>query len=106
MPLRKGNERRWTLTSQDGVEISVLRAEESGDGATSLLRLRAQARFPMHDHPGGEELFVVRGEVEVGGMVLSEGDFLWTQAGTAHSLLARTDCVLLVMAPKGIRYVE
>lgn len=106
MPLRREADRRWTLTSQDGIEICVLRSEDVGDGGSCLLRLQAHARFPMHDHPGGEELLVLSGELEIGGVVLSEGDYLWTPPGTAHALLARKESVVFVMAPKGIRHVE
>ena len=39
-------------------------SDKATGAVTSLLRFDAGARFPLHDHPGGEEVFVVDGELE------------------------------------------
>jgi quercetin dioxygenase-like cupin family protein len=54
-----------------------LRQNESGGGAV-LLKFAKGARFPTHDHPGGEEVYVISGCAVIGGVTVKAGDYLWT----------------------------
>src|SRR5260370_18205495 len=71
---------KWRATPYAGIELCLLRQNEEKGGAL-LLKLAAGARFPLHDHPGGEEVYVVEGAVTIGGRKLAAGDHLWTQPG-------------------------
>ena len=54
-------------------------------GATGLLRLAKGARYPADLCPGGEEIFVVKGDMRVGVSRLRAGDFLVTPPGGSLS---------------------
>jgi quercetin dioxygenase-like cupin family protein len=62
---RKSENQRWTGTSYEGVQMCGLRQNEMGGGAV-LLKISRGARFPTHDHPGGEEVYVIQGRAVIG----------------------------------------
>jgi hypothetical protein len=43
--------------------------------------------------------------VEIGGRLLGRGDFLFTEAGEAHDVLARANAVILVSTRKPIEFI-
>ncbi len=102
---RRAETRNWKPTSYPGIEMCGLRRNETAGGAV-LLRIAKGARFPMHDHPGGEEVFVVQGRAVIAGVVVNAGDYLWTPAGGVHDLVAQDETLLFVSSPNGIRVAE
>lgn len=102
---RTSDGRAWRDTPHPGVQISGLRRNDEGGGAF-LARIAKGARVPPHDHPGGEEVFVVSGRARVGGVTLVASDYLWTAPGDAHDLYAEEDTVIFVTTPKGVRMLE
>jgi quercetin dioxygenase-like cupin family protein len=53
----------WQPSRFPGVSRKVLRNDtESGESA-ALVRLEPGASVPAHDHPAGEEVFVLEGDV-------------------------------------------
>lgn len=95
----------WKPTPFDGVQSCGLRRNDAGGGAV-LVKVAKGARVPMHDHPGGEEIYVVSGQAVVDGVTLRAGDYLWTPPGIVHDLRADEDTVLFVTTPNGVRVVE
>ena len=65
-------------------------------GATLLLRFEKGVVGAAHSHPGGEELFVVSGDITVGDERLGAGDYLWTPPGGVHEALAHEPTILLL----------
>jgi quercetin dioxygenase-like cupin family protein len=55
-----------------GISVKVLRFDQATQRApTFLLKFEAGASYPNHNHPGGEEVFVLEGEVRFGPNQLS-----------------------------------
>lgn len=102
---KTSDDRRWRATPYPGVEVCGLRRNDSGGGAL-LVKIAGGARFPEHDHPGGEEVYVVSGRARVGDALLEAGDYLWTPPGGTHDLRAEEDTVLFVTSLVGIRVLE
>ena len=102
---KTSGDRRWRATPYTGVEVCGLRRNESGGGAI-LVKIARGARVPEHDHPGGEEVYVVSGRARVGDALLETGDYLWTPPGGTHDLRAEEDTVLFVTTPGGVRVLE
>ena len=88
-------------TVAPGVDLSVLRSDELGS-LTFLVRIAKGARAPHHDHPGGEETYVVSGKLRIGGRRLVAGDYHYTPPGEQHDGQADEDTLLFVVAPRGI----
>ena len=53
----------WKASKVPGVSVKRLRYDPESQASTALVRLDAGARFPAHDHPAGEEVFVIEGDV-------------------------------------------
>src|SRR5260370_34395810 len=89
---------KWRATPYAGIELCLLRQNEEKGGAL-LLKLAAGARFPLHDHPGGEEVYVVEGAVTIGGRKLAAGDYLGDEARGRHDSNARLYTPPVVSSP-------
>ncbi|MCB1915700.1 MAG: cupin domain-containing protein [Rhodocyclaceae bacterium] len=98
-------QRRWAATPFDGIERSLFRNHANG-GRSSLLRLKAGARFPRHHHRGSEEVLVISGEVLIGGARMQAGDYLYTAPGDEHGVEAMTDAVIFVSSQGQTPLVE
>lgn len=47
-----------------GISVKVLRYDESTKRSPSfMLKFEAGAKYPFHNHPGGEKVFVLEGSV-------------------------------------------
>lgn len=91
-------ESAWIPTDNSGIQYAVLRAHESG-GATIFLKFAADAQGAKHAHPKGEELYVVSGDISIGGKRLKAGDYLYTPPNGVHDTHAHEETVLLVNLP-------
>ena len=91
------DDQQWTETPYDGIQMCVLRSDKEKGGGTVLIKFPKGARFPKHDHPGGEEVYVLEGEAVIGDVVVSKGDYLWTPPGGIHDVTAKRETILLVL---------
>ena len=95
----------WTTGRIPGISVKVLRRDENGQ-SSSLVRFDPGARFPAHDHPAGEEVFVLEGEVQIGRHRLKAGDYLYAPPGVKHAASSERGCVFLVSLPKPVVILE
>ena len=101
----RSGEVTWRAASP-GISVKVLRhGKESGE-TTALVRFEPGARFPAHNHPAGEEIFVVEGELLVGRERLRAGDYLYTAPDGKHAASTEGGCVFLVTLPKPVEILE
>ena len=95
-----------------GVEVCLLRAHSDG-GLTFLVRMAAGARAERHDHPGGEETYVLSGALRIDRRVdaqqqpqpdvtLAAGQYAFVPAGEIHEGFAAEETTFLVVAAGGI----
>lgn len=68
---------------------------ESGQ-VTSVVRYEAGAKFPAHDHPGGEEIFVLEGTFSDEHGDWHAGTYLLNPEGFSHSPFSKEGCILFV----------
>lgn len=92
-------ERSWVPTETPGLDYSVLRGHPGG-GATFFLRFAQHVAARPHTHPEGEELYVVSGDITIGGRRLKTGDYLYTPPDESHDAVAHAETILLLNAPK------
>jgi quercetin dioxygenase-like cupin family protein len=86
-----------------GVFVKVLRFDkETRRAPTILLKFEAGATYPAHDHPGGEEVFVLEGDLKLGKDHLYAGDYLYTSPNGKHAVRSETGCVVLVSVPEEV----
>jgi quercetin dioxygenase-like cupin family protein len=98
----RGSEAEWRPLQVAGISIKLLRDGKDSGESTFLLRFQAGARFPAHNHPAGEQVFVLEGDVLIGRDRLKAGDFLYTPPNGTHAVSSDAGCLLLVTLPKPI----
>lgn len=108
--LVRSNEAPWQpLNEPDvvGVWVKVLRFDAAaGRAPTILLKFEPGARYPGHNHPGGEEIFVLEGEIHLGRDHLRAGDYLYTAPNNKHAVYSETGCVVLVNVPQEVEVIR
>lgn len=105
MQFNPASQRDWKATDYPGIERSLFRHNDSG-GRSSVVRLKAGARFPRHVHHGSEEVLVLSGSVRIAGHDLHPGDYLYTEPGEEHDVQALSDAVIFVSSQKSTPLVE
>lgn len=104
----KNSQKEWQPLIEKGVHypgISVisLRFDEIKQRSTTiLLKFEPGATYPYHNHPGGEEIFVLKGEAILENVTLYEGDYLYTPVNFKHSVTSKTGCTMLFIIPEEV----
>lgn len=96
----------WKPSAVPGVSVKVLRRDKATGESTSLVRFEPRARFPAHNHPAGEEIFVVEGDFTVGPHRLTTGDYLYTPPNEKHAASTEGGCLVIVTLPKPVEILE
>lgn len=90
------NKGEWRLGATDGVAVILLYAEDGHSETVYLARLDGGARVPDHDHPAGEEVFVLDGSFEDEHGEHPTGSWVRYPAGSRHSVHSQGGCMLYV----------
>ena len=93
-----------TIPVRDGVTITPLRM--AGGAGTFLMCYAPGSRSPAHDHPDGEEIYVISGRGRLNDLPIRAGDFIYTPPGEAHVLYAETEVVIHVTLPGPVVVTE
>jgi quercetin dioxygenase-like cupin family protein len=108
--LVRSNDVRWKPLDEPGVtgvHVKVLRFDTTSSRApTILLRFDPGASYPGHAHPGGEEIFVLEGDVRLGEDRLRAGDYLYTAPHNTHAVHSEGGCVILAVVPQEVEVVR
>jgi quercetin dioxygenase-like cupin family protein len=108
---RTGIKEWQPLTENDvdttGLYVKSLRFDEKDNRSPAiLLKFEPGAKYPYHNHPGGEELFVLKGTCLVNNTLLKEGDYLYTPEGFKHGVRSETGCEMLLIIPKEVEILK
>jgi quercetin dioxygenase-like cupin family protein len=90
-----------------GISVKSLRYDETMQRSTTiLLKFEPGATYPYHNHPGGEEIFVLSGEAILENITLTEGDYLHTPVNFKHSVTTKTGCTMLFVIPEEVEIIK
>jgi len=104
----RSNQKEWNPLIEEGVDtkgifVKVLRFDEQTKRApTILLKFEAGSTYPYHNHPAGEEIFVLEGDAIIERERLSAGDYLYTPPNFKHSVESENGCILLLVIPEEV----
>lgn len=88
---------RWIASPQGGVERMMLdRLGGERARATSMVRYAPDSRFPLHEHPGGEEVFVLSGIFSEGRHHYPSGWYLRNPPGSSHQPYSVSGAIIFV----------
>lgn len=88
----------WTPSPSGTVwrkRVHLVGPPESGQ-VTSVVRYEPGAKFPSHDHPGGEEILVLEGTFSDEHGDWHAGTYLLNPEGFTHSPFSKEGCILFV----------
>jgi quercetin dioxygenase-like cupin family protein len=102
----RGDDAAWQSTKVPGVWVRPLRRNAETGESTALVRFDPGARFPAHNHPAGEEVFVLEGDVLIGPDRLTAGDYLYTPPDGKHAASSQGGCIFLVTLPKPVEILR
>jgi len=90
---------RYGITRDDMEWLPLGNAGDSPGGPEIfLLRFKPGATSTPHEHTGGEEFYVIAGELtDCDGTVLRAGDHAQYQPGSRHFSTSKTGCTLLAI---------
>lgn len=109
--IKRAADLEWIPLVEEGVDThgifyKTLRYDEAAERSlTSLLKFEPGASYPNHNHPGGEELFALEGEIVVGDVTLKTGDYLYAPPGAHHKVSSVTGGVLLAVIPEEVELI-
>ena len=86
----------WMPGPVEGISISMLYAQDSYPENMLLARFEPGAKFPKHDHPGGEEIFVLEGTLEDENGRYPAGTWLRNPDPSSHEPFSTEGCLLYV----------
>lgn len=87
----------WVESPKQGVWRKPLAREEAERGhATSIVRYEPGASFSSHDHPLGEEIFVLEGTFSDETGDYQAGTYIRNPEGFRHAPFSKEGCTLLV----------
>jgi quercetin dioxygenase-like cupin family protein len=90
----------------NGIYFKMLRYDDKQKRPPSfILKFEAGASYPFHNHPAGEEAFVLSGEVFFNEAKLSKGDYLYTPPGFKHVVRTETGCEILFIVPQEVEII-
>ena len=92
--------REFTETGIPGIRQCTL-WEENGEGAY-YAEFKAGAEFPLHDHEGVEQGFVISGRILSNDLVMTVGDFIKLGVGALHTVHAVEDSLVLFVHRGGV----
>lgn len=108
--LTRSNEIEWHPLDEPGVTgvwVKSLRFDNSTlRSPTILLKFDPGATYPVHSHPGGEEIFVLSGDIKLGKDHLQAGDFLYTAPHNIHAVRSVGGCVVMVSVPTAVEILR
>lgn len=86
----------WQRSDTPGREVLTLYDETGYPECTRLVRLAPGTRVPEHDHPGGEEVYVIAGSLADGEGTYAQGTWLRFPDASRHQPFSDEGCTLYV----------
>jgi anti-sigma factor ChrR (cupin superfamily) len=87
----------WEPTGEPGVEVRRLFVDRPNNRMTAMFRMAPGSSYPSHTHDGAEECYVLAGDLHVGEIVMTAGDYQRAPEGSQHGVQRTVGgCLLLV----------
>ena len=86
----------WRPGSAPGLSVLTLYEDDRHPETMRLVRFAPDTAFREHDHPGGEEIFVIDGDVKDEHGQYEAGSWVRYPPGSRHSVSSEAGCTLYV----------
>lgn len=94
----KSADLQWKPHRMEGVEIVVLFIDEINRTRHLLVKAAAGVVYPLHQHAGIEEIYMLEGELILNDEVYLAGDYIRSYPHSIHAPSTNTGCMFLIRA--------
>lgn len=102
----RADELEWKAHRVEGIECAVLFVDSVSRMRTLMVRARGGIKYPVHQHRGVEEIYMLEGELEIEGNIYAAGDYIRSHANSIHAPFTVTNCMFLIRACLDDNYDE
>jgi quercetin dioxygenase-like cupin family protein len=102
----KAAEMQWKPHRMEGVEFVLLSVDEPNRMRSLLVKVAAGITYPLHQHQGIEEIYMLEGELVINQEVYLAGDYIRSYPNSTHAPSTDTGCMFLIRACMDDNYDE
>jgi anti-sigma factor ChrR (cupin superfamily) len=84
---------KWQKHSVPGVEICIFYTDSLSKRVSGALKAAPGMHYPLHQHAGVEEIYMLSGDLRIGSEVYGAGDYIRSQPGSAHAPKSHNGCM-------------
>jgi hypothetical protein len=88
----------WQPRRIEGVQAVVLFRDEVSRTQHLLVKAAAGVVYPLHQHAGIEEIYMLEGELIIDDEVYLAGDYIRSYPNSIHAPFTNTSCMFLIRA--------
>jgi anti-sigma factor ChrR (cupin superfamily) len=93
--LRSGD-LQWKPHRMEGVEVAVLFLDAVSRMQNLVVKAAAGVTYPIHQHRGIEEIYMLEGELVINGEIYLAGDYIRSSPNSIHAPSTSTGCMFLI----------
>jgi quercetin dioxygenase-like cupin family protein len=94
----KAEEMQWKPHRMEGVKVVLLSVDEVNRMRSLLVKVAAGITYPLHQHRGLEEIYMLEGELVIDEEVYLAGDYIRSYPNSIHAPSTSTGCMFLIRA--------
>jgi hypothetical protein len=94
----KSGDLPWQPHRMEGVQVAVLFIDEVNRMRHLVVKAAAGVVYPIHQHRGIEEIYMLEGELVIEGEVYLAGDYIRSYPNSIHAPSTSTGCMFLIRA--------
>ncbi len=88
----------WQPYQTEGVEVAILFLDPLNRMCSAIVKAADGVVYPLHQHQGIEEIYMLEGELEIDGQVYLAGDYIRSYPDSIHPPAKTKGCKFLVRA--------
>ena len=92
----RSSDLKWRPYRAAGVEVALLYLDRANRMSSALLKAAAGVVYPLHQHQGIEEIYMLEGELVIDGQVYRAGDYIRSSPNSIHAPSTSTGCMFLI----------
>jgi anti-sigma factor ChrR (cupin superfamily) len=94
----RSSELEWQPYQTEGVEVSILFLDLASRMCSAIVKAADGVVYPLHQHQGIEEIYMLEGELEIDGQVYLAGDYIRSYPNSIHPPANTKSCKFLIRA--------
>ena len=92
----RSSDLKWRPYRAPGIEVALLYLDRANRMSSLLLKAAAGVVYPLHQHQGIEEIYMLEGELVIDGQVYRAGDYIRSYPNSIHAPSTSTGCMFLI----------